>query len=234
MQSPLTLLGLGLSALVLPGLLQGSPGAIASPALAALVPAHLAPAQLAQAPAPQSAKLTLSDLPDGFIEPPPAVKTQIVQQLSSLSTQFQRSGVTPQDFYVYIHPQRLEIVMGFQGAVSDPEQFDYYLAQSQQPKQQAQITASIRDRLATMDGIALTQYETLALGDELGDRAAGIQLGLTLQGQPFQTHLVTFRRGGVGLFTAVMYAQRPNLPGPLADVLTLATTLDQRTAARRP
>lgn len=222
MQHPLTLCGLGLSALVLPGLLQGSP-AIAADAV--MVSPAVAPAQIAQAPAERSLKLTLADLPQGFVEPPPAVAAQMVQQLEALSGQFQQSGVSPEDFYVYIHPTRLQIVVGFNGVVSNPEQFDYYLTQSQQPEQQTKITALIEQRLAGMDGIDLTHYETLEAVNGVGDRAAGIHMGLTLYESQFNTDLVTFRRGNVGLFTAVMYPQDQT---PLVELLTLATQLDQR------
>jgi hypothetical protein len=224
MQHPLTFCGLGLSALVLPGLLQGSP-AIATDPNPIIPPIAISAVQIAQAPAEASLKLTLADLPQGFIEPPPAVAAQMVQQLEALSGQFQQSGVSPEDFYVYIHPTRLQVVVGFNGMISDSEQFDYYLTQSQQPEQQTKITALIEQRLAGMDGIDLTHYETLEAVNGVGDRAAGIHMGLTLYDTQFNTDLVTFRRGNVGLFTAVMY---PQDQAPLVELLTLATQLDQR------
>ncbi|MDB9503611.1 hypothetical protein PN441_11070 [Spirulina major CS-329] len=224
MQHPITVCGLGLSALILPCLLQGSPAIAIDPG-PITPPAKISAVQIAQAPAETALKLTLADLPQGFIEPPPAVAAQMVQQLEALSGQFQQSGVSPEDFYVYIHPTRLQVVVGFNGVVSDRELFDYYLTQSQQPEQQIKITELIQQRLAPMDGIDLTRYETLETVNGVGDRAAGIHLGLTLYDTQFSSDLVTFRRGNVGLFTAIMYPQDQT---PLVELLTLATTLDQR------
>lgn len=195
-------------------------------------PALAAPAspgatlQVAQvAPSNPNLRLTLADLPDGFIAPPPAVAAQIAQQIAPFSGQLQANGINPDDLFVFLHPTAFQIIVGFHATVADQAQFDAYLAQSQQPEYQAAIATRIQERLATMDNVALHEYKSLPEMQDVGDESAGLQLALELYETNFKADLITFRQGDVGMFTAVMY---PAEVDPLAPLLDLANILNDR------
>ncbi len=177
------------------------------------------------APSNPNLRLTLADLPNGFIAPPPAVAAQIAQQIAPLSGQMQANGINPADIFVFLHPTAFQIVVGFHATVADQAQFDGYLAQSQQPEYQAAIATRIRERLATIENVALNEYTSLPNMEKVGDESAGLQLALKLYETHFKADLITFRQGDVGMFTAVMY---PAEATPLRPLLELANILNDR------
>lgn len=198
---------------------------LTAPALA--TPTHPEAAiQIAQvAPNNPNLRLTLADLPEGFIAPPPEVAAQIAQQIAPLSGQMQANGINPEHIFVFLHPTDFQIVVGFHATVADQAQFDAYLAQSQRPEYQQAIAARIQERLAKMANVALNKYTSLPNMQDVGDESAGLQLELELYETNFKADLITFRQGDVGMFTAVMY---PAEATPLRPVLDLANILNDR------
>lgn len=165
------------------------------------------PAPVAIAQTQSLAPLTLADLPDGFIEPPPAIAAQIQQQIQVMSSQIQQGGINPEDYFAFVHPQTMQVIVGFTGTVTDQNTFDQYVEQAQNPAMQAYIFNQIQERLKNITNVQIENYGSLGGFENLGDRAAGIQMDVQIYGTTFKTQMVTFRRANAAAFATLMYPQ---------------------------
>lgn len=179
-------------------------------------------------PAASAITLTLKDLPTGFQEVPQEIKPQIDARLEPFKQLLVKENLPVENFFAFVEPQKLEVVIGFTGMLPEPSQqrkFDATLQQLQQPQVRQQIISKIQEQLQQYQGVKVLGQQALPQLENIGDTSAGISLAVALRKQPVRVDMGSFRRGRVGVTTAVVYLDKTVPVVPVRDV---ATKLDNR------
>lgn len=164
--------------------------------------------------------LTLKDLPAGFQEVPQEIKPQIDARLEPFKQLLARENLPVENFFAFVEPQKSEVIMGFTGRLSNQSQltkFDATLQQLQRPEVRQQLMSKIKERLQ-YQGIQVLKQQELPQLANIGDTSAGISLAVAMQKQPLRVDMGGFRRGRVGVLTAVMYLDKTAPAVPVRDV----------------
>ena len=167
--------------------------------------------------------LTLKDLPVGFVEVPQEIKTQLDARLEPFKQLLAKENVPVENFFAFVEPQKLEVVMGFTGMLADQTQqskFDATLGQLQQPQVRSQVVSEIQSALQQYRGIKIVEQQSLPQLDNIGDTSAGLSLAVALRQQLVRVDMGGFRRGRVGVTTAVVYLDKTVPVIPVRDVAT--------------
>ncbi|MBE9190715.1 hypothetical protein IQ230_10190 [Gloeocapsopsis crepidinum LEGE 06123] len=188
------------------------------------LPAATPPSQLGQQ-ATSTATLRLEDLPAGFEEVPSAFKPQLAAYLSQFVPLLTKQNLQINDYFVYVNPNTLEVVSGFTTTI--PSQllsllrFDANLRQVEQPQYWQQLFAKLQPQIGVAANLLQHQPNRL----NVGNSSAGATLAIGALNQRAQVDVGSFRRGNVGVFTAVMSLNRTTPQASLQDV---ATKVDRR------
>lgn len=176
----------------------------------------------------KAATLTLEDLPAGFTKLPPQISAQMASRMSSLSQQLGQGNLKPENFFAFVHPQKLQIVLGFTTTLPDqPAQtsFDASMQQLEKPEVQQRMQRLLQDQLKTLGGAKVTECRALPGLNNLANASTALTIGIEMRGQPLRMDVAAFRRNSVGAFTGVMYGSaRP----PELGVGDVARKLDGR------
>ncbi|MBE9118695.1 hypothetical protein IQ249_22660 [Lusitaniella coriacea LEGE 07157] len=186
---------------------------------------------LVKAEPPEPVALTPEDLPSGFQEIPPAIRSQLAAQFKVFGEQFGQEDLDVENFFAFFNPQSFQAVMGFTGDLGTPEQqerFDANLQKLQEPDVQTQILESVQERLKEFGNIEITNPSVLSELNDVADASTGLSVEVKMQSQAFRIDMASFRRNEMGAFTAVIYRQSDS---PIA-IKDLAEKLDRRIAMR--
>lgn len=185
-------------------------------------------------PATSAITLTLKDLPVGFEEIPEEIKPQLNARLEPFKQLLAKENLPVENFFAFVEPQKLEVVMGFTGILSDQTQqrkFDATLQQLQQPEVRRQLVNKIEEQLQQYRGIKLLEQQSLPQLENIGDTSAGVSLAVNLRKQAVRIDMGGFRRGRVGVTTAVVYIDKTVPVVPVRDVATKLDTLILQSSA---
>lgn len=175
-----------------------------------------------------AAALTLQDLPPGFTELPANLKPQFVARLAPVKQLFTRANLPLENFFAFVNPQKLQLVMGFTSDIPNPIQqrlFDASIQRVQQPEFREQLLNQVKLGLQQYTGVQLLDYQILPQL-ATGNPQAGLSFAFDTQfGQPLRVDFGSFRRDSVGAFTAIVYLDKSQPAVSLKDV---ATKLDRR------
>ncbi len=177
--------------------------------------------------------LTIQDLPPGYKEIPPELKKLIATQLEPFYQILTKENLPLNNFFAFIEPQKMEVVMGFTGILVSPEQqvkFDNALKEVQTPEFQQQIT-KLGQRLKSVQGVEILGYKTLPEFNNLANASTGLSLDTKIQETPVKFDVVGFRRDRLSAFTAVLY---PTGNQPSVSVKDVVAKLDARTSPSQP
>jgi len=172
--------------------------------------------------------LTLKDLPAGFQEVPAEIKPQINARLEPLKKLLVKENLPAENFFAFVQPEKLEVVLGFTGSFreqSQQQKFDTTLQQLQQPEVRQQLASQVGEQLRQYAGVQLLGQQPLPQLENIGDTSVGISLAVALKEQPLRVDMGGFRRGRVGVTTAVIYIDKT---APAMPVREVATKLDNR------
>lgn len=177
-------------------------------------------------PAASAITLTLQDLPVGFQEVPQEIKTQIDARLEPFKQLLAKEELPVENFFAFVEPEKLQVVMGFTGVLLESQQrkFDAALQQLLQPETRQQIVSKIQKPLQQYQGIKLLGQQALPQLDNIGDTSAGMSLAVSLRKQSVRVDMGGFRRGRIGVTTAVLYIDKTV---PVVTVRDVATKLDK-------
>lgn len=180
-------------------------------------------------PAASAITLTLQDLPDGFQEVPPQIKQQIATRLEPFKQVLAKGNLPLSNFFAFANLEKFEVVFGFTTMLPDQPlalaTFDTALQQLQQTAARQQLISKIRESLQFIQVIELIDYSELPELNNLANASTGLTLAGKLQGRPVRIDVASFRRNGVGAFTAVFHADGTK---PVITVKDVASKLDNR------
>ncbi|MBA3920786.1 MAG: hypothetical protein H0X31_03365 [Nostocaceae cyanobacterium] len=183
----------------------------------------------ATTPIPTTApvKLTLQDLPEGFQELPPDVKSMLTNRLAALKSTLPIDKVPLENLFAFVQPNKLEVVMGFTDSLAQPQQaqLDATLQNLQKPEGIAQFAAKFKHQMLQVPGIQVSEPQIIPQDGKIGNNSAGMTFTITMQGMPLRMDITSFRRGGVGALTAVTYMDKAK---PQVSVKDIANILDSR------
>lgn len=183
------------------------------------------PSQLVVQQATSTATLRLEDLPAGFEEVPSAFKPQIAAYLSQFAPLLTKQNLQINDYFVYVNRNTLEVVSGFTTTLPNQPlsllRFDANLRQVEQPQYWQQLFAKLQPQIGVAANLLQHQPNRL----NVGNSSAGATLAIGALNQRAQVDVGSFRRGNVGVFTAVMSLNRITPQASLQDV---ATKVDRR------
>lgn len=174
-------------------------------------------------PAVSGVTLTLQDLPAGFQEVPQQIKQQIATWLEPFRQLLARGNLPLSNFFAFVNLEKFEVVFGFTRIL--PNQplalsiFDATLQQMQQTAARQQMISQVREKLQTVQGIELVEYQALPDLNNLANASTGLTLAAKLQGKPIRIDVAGFRRNTVGAFTAVFYVDGGKPVVPVKDVV---------------
>lgn len=182
-------------------------------------------------PTSSSALLTKADLPSGFQEVPPELKSQVIAQLGAfLQKQIPGATLKPENLTGYFNPETSEVVLGYTDKLTDQssqKQLDNTLRGIQQPQTQQKLLGELQAQATNLKDyqVVVVDFKPMAELNKVGDSAAGVVLNLKIQDQPVVAHILTFRRNATAAIAAVgnLNGQQPSLK--LADI---AGKMDQR------
>ncbi|PPS39811.1 hypothetical protein [Chroococcidiopsis sp. TS-821] len=182
--------------------------------------------QLAQKTvSPATTTLRVEDLPAGFEEIPSAFKPQLAAYLSNFVPLLTKQNLQINDYFVYVNRDTLEVVSGFTTTIPNQPlsllRFDANLRQVEQPQYWQQLFTKLQPQI----GVAAKLLEHQPNRLNVGNSSAGATLAIGALNQRAQVDIGSFRRGNVGVFTAVMSL---NHTTPQASLQELATKLDSR------
>lgn len=192
-------------------------------------------------PSSSSKFLTKADLPSGFQEVPPELKTQVVSQLSGLlQQQLPGANLRQENLFGFYNPETSEVVMGYTDKLPDrPTQtkFDTALKQIQQPDTQQKLLSQLQQKVKTVKDykVEVVDYKPLPELNSLANSSAGASLSLKVQDQLVHADIVSFRRNAVAAIATVvnLNGQQPALR--LSDVARkLDTHITQSASAAHP
>jgi hypothetical protein len=182
-------------------------------------------------PSSSSGLLTKADLPSGFQEVPPELKSQVISQLGTFIQQ-QMPGATlkPENLAGFFNPETSEVVMSYTDKLSNQSsqaQLDNTLKQIQQPQTRQKLLGQLQAQATKLKDyqVEVVDLQPIAGLSNLADSSAGMAINLKIQGQPVLAHIVTFRRNATAAIAAVgnLNGQQPSLK--LGDI---AGTIDKR------
>ncbi len=204
-------------------------------AVLAVTPAQAAPSPtLPLSPSPTTplsttapVKLTLQDLPQGFQELPPDVKSMLTSRLATLKSALPIDKVPLENLFAFVQPNQLEVVMGFTDSLAQPQQaqFDATLQNLQKPAGIAQFAAKFKQQIQQVPGVQVSEPQIIPQDSKIGNNSAGMTFIITMQGMPLRMDITSFRRGGVAALTAVTYMDKAK---PLVSIKDIASKLDSR------
>jgi hypothetical protein len=177
--------------------------------------------------------LTVKDLPPGYKEVPPEFKKLIAAQLEPFYQILTKENLPLNNFFAFIEPQKMEVVMGLTGILLNQAQqakFDTALKQVQTPEFQQQIT-KLGKKLKSAQGVEILGYKELPEFNNLGNASTGLSLDTKIQETPVKFDVVGFRRDRLSAFTAVLY---PTGNQPSVSVKDMVTKLDARPFPSKP
>lgn len=181
--------------------------------------------QLAQKTVSPATTLRIEDLPAGFEEIPSAFKPQLAAYLSNFVPLLTKQNLQINDYFVYVNRDTLEVVSGFTTTIPNQPlsllRFDANLRQVEQPQYWQQLFTKLQPQI----GVAAKLLEHQPNRLNVGNSSAGATLAIGALNQKAQVDVGSFRRGNVGVFTAVMSLNRTT---PQASLQDLATKLDNR------
>ncbi|WP_315790515.1 hypothetical protein [Fischerella sp. JS2] len=175
----------------------------------------------------QPTTLTLQDLPSGYKEVPPQLKEAIAVQLEPFKRLIAKENLPLNNFFAFIEPQKMEVVMGFTGMLANQTQqaqFDAALQQVQQPEFEKEIK-KLQPVLPSDQQVQLLDYKALPEANKLANTSTGFSLGAKIQELLVNFDVIGFRRSNFGSFTAVMHLKEKQ---PSISVKDVATKLDRR------
>ncbi|TFI53978.1 hypothetical protein BLD44_013330 [Mastigocladus laminosus UU774] len=175
----------------------------------------------------QNTTLTLQDLPSGYKEVPPELKEAIATQLEPFKQLIAKENLPLNNFFAFIDPKKMEVVLGFTGMLANPTQqaqFDAALEQAQKPEFEKEIK-KLQQTLPSDQQVQLLGYKTLPETNKLANNSTGFSLGAKVQDLPVNFDVIGFRRSNFGSFTAVMYLTEKQ---PSISVKDIVTKLDRR------
>ncbi|MFB2769628.1 hypothetical protein ACE1AT_10100 [Pelatocladus sp. BLCC-F211] len=175
----------------------------------------------------QITTLTLQDLPSGYKEIPPELKEAIATQLEPFKQLIAKENLPLNNFFAFIDPKKMEVVMGFTGMLANPTQqaqFDAALQQVQKPEFEKEIK-KLQQTLPSDQQVQLLGYKNLPETNKLANNSTGFSLGAKVQDLPVNFDVIGFRRSNFGSFTTIMYLTEKQ---PSISVKDIATKLDGR------
>ncbi len=175
----------------------------------------------------QITTLTLQDLPSGYKEVPPELKEAIAAQLEPFKQLIAKENLPLNNFFAFIDPKKMEVVMGFTGMLAkqtQQAQFDAALQQVQKPEFEKEIK-KLQQTLPSDQQVQLLGYKTLPEANKLADNSTGFSLGAKVQDLPVNFDVIGFRRSNFGSFTTIMYLTEKQ---PSVSVRDIANKLDGR------
>ncbi len=208
----------------------------ASPLQAAPLPTEIKqPASEQPQPTAKELALTLKDLPSGFQEISPEMKAEIARQLEPFKQLLIKENLPLNNFFAFVEPQKMEVVIGFTGMLSNQAQqgqFDAALQKVRQPDFEQQIKKLAQTVQSVQGvGVKVLGYKALSEVNNFAQPSTGFSLGAQIQEMPVNFDVVGFRRDTVGAFTAVLYMTgKP----PSVSVKDVATKLDGRVLQSSP
>ncbi|OKH25092.1 hypothetical protein [Chroogloeocystis siderophila] len=180
---------------------------------------------LTQKTVSSATSLRIEDLPAGFEEIPSAFKPQIAAYLSDFVPLLTKQNLQINDYFVYVNRDTLEVVSGFTTTIPNQPlsllRFDANLRQVAQPQYWQQLFTKLQPQISV--AAKLLEHRPNRLN--VGNSSAGATLAIGALNQKAQVDVGSFRRGNVGVFTAVMSLNRST---PQASLQDLATKLDNR------
>lgn len=204
----------------------------ASPLQAAPLPTQTTQPATEQTAAKATA-LTLEDLPSGFQELPPSIKAEIAAKLEPFKQLLIKDNFPLNNFFAFVEPQKMEVVIGFTGMLSNQAQqgqFDAALQKARQPEFEQQIK-KLAQKLPSSQEVKVLKYKSLPELNNLAQSSSGFSLDATVQEMPVNFDVVSFRRSSVGAMTAVIYLTGSK---PSVSVKDVATKLDGRVLQSSP
>ncbi len=175
----------------------------------------------------QITTLTLQDLPSGYKELPPELKEAIATQLEPFKQLIAKENLPLNNFFAFIDPKKMEVVMGFTGMLANQTQqtqFDAALQQVQKPEFEKEIK-KLQQKLPSDQQVQLLAYKTLPEANKLADNSTGFSLGAKVQDLPVNFDVIGFRRSNFGSFTTIMYLTEKQ---PSISVKDIVAKLDGR------
>ncbi|MFQ4146989.1 hypothetical protein [Chlorogloeopsis sp. ULAP02] len=155
----------------------------------------------------QATALTLKDLPAGFKELPPQLKTAIATQLEPLKQAIAKDNLPLDHFFAFIEPEKMELVMGFTGNLANQAQqaqFDAALKQVQKPEFEKEIK-KLEPGLRSLQVVKFMNYQKRPEFSNLAHASTGFSVGAKIEELPVNFDVIGFRRQSFGAFTAVMH-----------------------------
>jgi hypothetical protein len=177
--------------------------------------------------------LTVQDLPPGYKEIPPEFKKLIAAQLEPFYQILTKENLPLNNFFAFIEPQKMEVVMGLTGILLNQAQqvkFDTALKEVQTPEFQQQVI-KLGEKLKSAQGVEILGYKELPEFNNLGNASTGLSLDTKIQETPVKFDVVGFRRDRMSAFTAVLY---PTGNQPSVSVKDMVAKLDARTSPSKP
>jgi hypothetical protein len=177
--------------------------------------------------------LALEDLPSGFQELPPSMKAEIAAKLEPFKQLLIKENIPFNNFFAFVEPQKMEVVIGFTGMLSNQAQqgqFDAALQKARQPEFEQQIR-KLAQKLPSSQEVKVLKYKSLPDLNNLAHLSTGFSLDATVQEMPVNFDVVSFRRSSVGAMTAVVYMTGSK---PSVSVKDVATKLDGRVLQASP
>ncbi|RUR86890.1 hypothetical protein ACF3DV_13150 [Chlorogloeopsis fritschii PCC 9212] len=174
-----------------------------------------------------AAALTLKDLPPGFKELPPQLKTAIATQLEPLKQAIAKDNLPLNHFFAFIEPEKMELVMGFTGTLTSQRQqaqFDAALKQVQKPEFEKEIK-KLEPGLRSLQVVKFMNYKKRPEFNHLANASSGFSIGAKIEQLPVNFDVIGFRRQSFGAFTAVMHMTDKE---PSISVKDVVTKLDRR------
>ena len=203
-----------------------------SPLQAAPLPTEIKQPTLEQ-PAVKATALTLEDLPSGFQELPPSMKAEIASKIEPFKQLLIKENFPLNNFFAFVEPQKMEVVIGFTGMLSNQAQqgqFDAALQKARQPEFEQQIK-KLAQKLPSSQEVKVLKYKSLPDLNNVAHLSTGFSLDATIQEMPVNFDVVSFRRNSVGAMTAVLYLTGNK---PSVSVKDVATKLDGRVLQSSP
>lgn len=197
---------------------------LAYPLQAAPLPSEIEQPALSQ-PAAKATVLTLEDLPSGFQEVPPSMKAEIAARLKPFQQLLLKDNLPLNNFSAFVEPQKMEVVIGFTGMLSNQvqqAQFDAAIQKTRSPKFQQEIK-KLADKLPSSQEVKVLGYKSLPDMNNLAQSSTGFSIDTTIQEMPVNFDFISFRRSSVGALTAVVYLSGKQ---PSISVKDVATKLD--------
>lgn len=181
-----------------------------------------------QTPRSRPSMLQVEDLPPGYRELPPEMQAEILAPLAIFSQRLAQANLKPDNFFAFIYPRPMELVLGFTSQLPNPAaqtQFDASLSQLNQPENQKALLAQLREQLKNFQGLTIQEVRPRPEFAQVANASAGMTVVIDMQGTPMKMDIISFRRGDRLAFTGVMYTEQP---APLAQVTKIAQTLDEK------